>query len=201
MAVPYIDTPRTDAGNATFMTNGGAHLDALSVEASFASPSKDHDLIKTIQNSRRGTSLKTPRVRAPFADRRNLPTAALPKGEFTPLMKSVTKNNFLRGPSGTVRGVPQTPAFIKDGYKSNGETPVLPRLDHSAIDGERTSSSVGGDDQGMPVPQIASSSAQSTPLAVLPRRDGEGALVQDGNVMTLREQENVSLISAAITLM
>jgi hypothetical protein len=47
------------------------------------------------------------------------------------------------------------------------------------------------DEQATPVPQ-AGSSVQSTPLPVLPGRDGNEGLLGDGqNMMTLREQENV----------
>jgi hypothetical protein len=43
-----------------------------------------------------------------------------------------------------------------------------------------------------PLPQVASSSAQSTPLPMLPGRDGGGVLNDGQNMMTLKEQEKVS---------
>ncbi|EEP81973.1 predicted protein [Uncinocarpus reesii 1704] len=46
-------------------------------------------------------------------------------------------------------------------------------------------------DDATPVPQVASSSPQSTPLPLLPARNGSGGFVRDENMMTLREQENV----------
>src|SRR5436190_24262094 len=112
MPLPYIDTPRTEVdGNATFMTNAFRsaarnNLSALdSVENSFQSPSKDLDLVKTLgSNSHRKRSdinLRTLRVsgapipRNVLHDRRNPPAASQPKEQFTPLMKSVTKNNLL----------------------------------------------------------------------------------------------------------
>jgi hypothetical protein len=189
MAAHYIETPRTDAGtgNATFMTNGlpTHRLSVMSIEQSFQSPSKGNndDLLKP----RNGLDLKTPRTRMPFGDRRNVQVA--PKNEFTPLMKSVTKTNFLRG-------APETPAYLRDGYRSNGATPGLPRLESSAlIDGEHT----GSDVDATPVPNIESSSAQDTPLAVLPRRDGGGVVLgngEDGAGMTLREQEKAGCLRA-----
>ena len=182
-----LETPRTEAGNATFMTNGH-NLEDFSVENSFIAPAKNDDLLQHARNGR-GLNLKTPRARNPLADRRNLPN--VPKtGEFTPLLKSVAKKNFIRG--NAARGVPQTPAFLKDGYKG-GETPALPGTDSSRIYGEETGSLAGGDDENTPVPQVASSSAQSTPLA-LPQRDAGGVLTAEGNALTLREQENVGLL-------
>ena len=85
----------------------------------------------------------------------------------------------------------QTPSFM--GNSSRVEpTPALPRMgDDSHIHGERTSSSTGDVADETPMPNAISSSAQSTPLAQLPGRDGRGGVVGDGNMMTLREQENV----------
>ena len=187
----YVETPRTDAGNATFMTNGH-NLEDFSVENSFVAPSKTDNLLQQMRNGR-GLNLNTPRTRNPLADRRNLPNAPKP-GEFTPLLKSVAKKNLTR--SHTVRGVPQTPAFLKDSYRG-GDTPALPGTDSSRIYGDETGSLAGGDDGGTPVPQVASSSAQSTPLA-LPQRDAGGVLTAEGNALTLREQENVRFLGYAM---
>ncbi|KAL2003290.1 hypothetical protein VTN02DRAFT_4411 [Thermoascus thermophilus] len=198
MAKPYIDTPRTEIdGNATYLTNGlrsaaRGNLSALdSVENSFQIPEKDEDIIKTIENGRRrssgnGFSLRTPRAgsgpkstRNALHDRRNLPTQAPPKGEFTPLMKSATKNNFFRTLSAA-----RTPAYLRQSYRSNRNTPGLPTMDESEYD-------EGTLDDATPVPQVASSSAQSTPLPNLPGRDGGGVLNDGQNMMTLKEQEKI----------
>ena len=187
----YIETPQTDAGNATFMTNGQI-LDDFSVENSFVAPSKGNDdLLQQMRNGR-GLNLKTPRTRNPLADRRNLPNAPRP-GEFTPLLKSVAKNNINR--NNKSKGAPQTPAFLKDGYKG-ADTPALPGVESSRIYGEETGSLGGDMEDATPVPQVASSSAQSTPLA-LPQRDAGGVLTSEGNAMTLREQENVCLLASS----
>jgi hypothetical protein len=211
MPLPYIDTPRTEVdGNATYLTNGfrSAHrgnLSALdSVENSFQTPSKDDDIIKDLENQRRGSTgvnLSTPRAgsgvgsrlsRSILNDRRNLPTAGPPKGEFTPMMKSATRNNFLRNLSAArTSGVPKTPAYLKGGYQSNRNTPGLPPMDMTDIYEEGATGSMAVDDV-TPLPQVASSSAQSTPLPSLPRRDGAGGIVDDGqNMLSLKEQENV----------
>ena len=181
----YIETPRTDAGNATFMTNGH-NFEDFSVENSFVAPPKGDGQNLQHRRTARGLNLRTPRARNPLVERRNPPNVPRP-GEFTPLLKSVTKNNFNR--NNKSNGVPQTPAFLKDGYKG-ADTPALPGAESSRIYGEETGSLTGADDDGTPVPQVVSSSAQSTPLA-LPNRDAGGVLTAEGNAMTLREQENV----------
>lgn len=184
----YIDTPQTTA-DKSYLSNGLGRLAELSPEKSFMSPGKGQDLVQGIRNGR-GLSLKTPKpsARDPL---RLLPNGAATRGEFTPLMMSVTKKNHLRRASGA-RVAPQTPS-IKETSILNGPTPALPTMgDDSRTYDERTSSSAGDAANETAMPQGASSSAQSTPLAQLPGRDGRGAVVGDGNIMTLREQENVS---------
>ncbi|OJD27497.1 hypothetical protein ACJ73_01110 [Blastomyces percursus] len=203
MTLPYIDTPRTEIdGNATYLTNGFRsvgrnNLSALdSVENSFQSPSKDHDLIKGIETGRSRKrsefSLKTPRAgsrlnptRNALHDRHNLPIIPPPKGEFTPMLNSVARNNFIRhNNSMRRRSGPKTPAALR--YHSNRNTPGLPDMDVTRYGDDSTN--LDGDPT--PVPRIASSSAQSTPLPTLPGRNGN--VVGDGhNMMTLKEQENV----------
>ncbi|PYI07509.1 spindle-pole body protein [Aspergillus sclerotiicarbonarius CBS 121057] len=198
MAYPYIDTPRTEIdGNATYLTGyrsvGRPNLTALdSVENSFATPSKDDDVLKGFGEGRRRTSgsfkINTPRAgsgpkstRSALNSRHQLPTAALAKGEFTPLMRSATKNNFLKNMT-TTRG-PKTPGHIGRSYLSNGNTPGLPAMEMTDIDEEDAT-----DDQPTPVPQVASSSVQSTPLPGLSRN---GGVLNQGNNMTLKEQEKM----------
>lgn len=197
MPYPYIDTPRTEVdGNATYLTNGNrsagrTHLSALdSVENSFQSPSKDEDIVKVIQDGRKrnsgGFKLTTPRAGTgpktsrSALDKRQLPTAAPAKGEFTPLMQSATRNNMKNMLGARGGGGPKTPSYLKSNYRSNQNTPGLPEMSamHEAED---------TGDQATPVPQIASSSAQSTPL---PKT---GGLLNDGQNMTLKEQEKVTV--------
>ncbi len=185
----YLDTPGTEA-DATYMTNGH-NLENLSIENSILSPlkRKDGGLIDHIRAGR-DISLKTPRARVPFADRRNLP--AVPgRVEFTPLLQSVARKNLQR--QGKLSGAPETPAFLKSSYQGS-DSPALPGVDQSGVYGSDLGSSLLGDNDGTPIPQVTSSSAQSTPFAVLPKRDAAGILADQGNVMTLREQENVRII-------
>lgn len=180
----YIETPHTDAGNATYMSNA-YNLENFSVENSILSPSKNKDDLISQLRTGRGISLKTPRSRVPFTDRLNIPRAT--QGEFTPLLKSAVKNNLLRKENRG--GAPKTPAFLKHGYK-DANSPALPAREVSTLYDDDTGSSGAGDGGPTPAPNI-SSSAQSTPLAVLPGRNAGGVLADHGNVMTLREQENV----------
>lgn len=182
----YIETPRTDAGNATYMSNA-PNFENFSIENSLLSPLKrKDDLISQMRNGR-GLTLKTPRARVPFSDRRNLP--GVPgRGEFTPLLQSVAKKNLER--NNKLSGGPETPAFLKASYQG-GNTPALPGADVSAAYASDFGSSVLVDGEATPMPQVASSSAQSTPLAALPKRDATGVLTDQGNLMTLREQETV----------
>ena len=183
-----IETPRTDAGNATLMSN--SHALNFSAENSLLSPikraRKSEDIISLMRNER-GTSLRTPRPRAVLADRKN-PPAASRLGEFTPLIRSVTKNELEERKKA---GGLETPAFLKTTYQG-GNSPALP-VETSAMYASDFGSSMIAPNGSTPIPQVASSSMQSTPLAVLPKRDATGVLTDQGNVMTLREQEGVSL--------
>lgn len=183
----YIETPRTDAGNATYMTNSH-DIENFSMEPSLQSPLKRKDDIVSQLRTGRGISLKTPRARVPLADRRNLPGR-----EFTPLLQSVARKKLER--NGKLRGAPETPVYLMASYQG-GDSPALPGGDVSGVYGSDMGSSVLGDGEGTTMPQVASSSAQSTPLAVLPKRDAAGVLTDQGNMMTLREQENVSVVTA-----
>ena len=175
----YIETPRTDAGNLTI----GQDIEGLSIEDSFLSPLKRQRSIPADRIGKTG-KLDAARSRTPFTDRRNFPTLRQDgaQAEFTPLLKSVAKKNLLLGKE---NALPQTPAFLRNGINSN-QSPALPAAESSVLYGDDTVSSMNGN--GTPAPQV-SSSAQSTPLAV-PR--GEGVLTEQGNILTLREQESVS---------
>ena len=184
MPAPYIPTPKTN--DASYISTQLERLGELSPEKSFVH-AQNGDLITQMRNARNtGVSLKTPRpnARDPL---RLLPNGNQGKSEFTPLMQSVTKKNIARRLSSRKSGGPQTPAFLKNGYV-NGATPGLPELSH--LHSEHTSSSAGNANDLTPLPHNVSSSAQSTPLAQLPPRNG-GAAVNDGNMMTLREQEGI----------
>ncbi|KAJ5094463.1 hypothetical protein N7456_010324 [Penicillium angulare] len=198
MAFPYIDTPRTEIdGNATYLTNGfrsvgRTHLSALdSVENSFHTPSKNNDVIKGFDNGRRRVSDSnkgTPRAsnnqKSTRSALRHLPAAGPATGEFTPLMRSATKNNYLKNAS-TTRGADglKTPGFLRETSRI-AHTPGLPPIDMSDIYEEDATA-----DEPTPLPQAASSSVQSTPLPGLSRNTG--GILGDGKNMTLKEQERI----------
>lgn len=90
-------------------------------------------------------------------------------------------------------GVPKTPAYLKDGYRSNGNTPGLPAMDATNIyeDGGTTSMAM---DDITPLPQVASSSPNGTPLPSFSRKGGAGGVLDtDQNMLSLKEQENVRI--------
>jgi predicted nucleic acid-binding Zn-ribbon protein len=185
--VTGLDTPRTNLGDATYLTSQPLDFD-ISQEQSFQPPSKDsNNLVQQLQNGRRGAvNLKTPRSRVVLNDRRNLP-AALAGGEFTPLLKSATRNSALRNGK---ENVVQTPAFLKPGGLDNipEDFSPLPQMGSSIYGRDSRNASYMA---GTPMSHIDSSSTASTPLALLPRRNEGPGILQDGNQLSLREQENV----------
>jgi hypothetical protein len=179
-----LETPRSSGGDATYLTNQQLDFD-ITQEPSFQSPSKDgNNLISQLQKGRRGINLKTPRSRVALGERRNLPPG-LAGGEFTPLLKSATRNSALRAGK---ENVPQTPAFLKPGGLGSILEDVTPLPANSSVYGGSRNGSYMVD---TPAPQIDSSSTASTPMAMLPRRNEGPGVLQDGNQMSLREQENV----------
>ncbi|KAM0322429.1 hypothetical protein ACHAQA_009496 [Verticillium albo-atrum] len=169
-----LDTPGTNMGDATYLDRQ-PEFD-MSQEVSFQSPAKDKNIFQQLRNGR--PNLRTPRGRGPLADRRNLP---LQGAEFTPMLKSATRNSARRAAFGKENGaIPATPALDRI---EEDLTPI-PNADASMY--SRNASYVDNT-----LPQVDISSANSTPLVPLPRRgDGKGPL-QDGNQLSLREQENV----------
>ncbi|KAG0647301.1 Spindle pole body pcp1 [Hyphodiscus hymeniophilus] len=177
-----LDTPRTNLGDATYLSTQQLDFD-ISQEQSFQSPSKDNNnLLQQLQNGRRGAiNLKTPRSRVALGDRRNVPA-----GEFTPLLKSATRNSALRNGKENVLA---TPGFLRAGGLQNipEDLSPLPVMGSSIYGGSQNGSYMAG----TPLPHIDSSSTASTPMALLPRRNEGPGVLQDGNQLSLREQENV----------
>ena len=181
----YLEIPQTDAGNAAYLINGN-NIENLSMEESFLSPLKKQDNLVSHMRSKKGLDLKTPRSRTPLVDRPN--SSKLPaQTEFTPLLQSVPKHNLFR--SGRQNRAPQTPAFLKHGYKAK-DSPAL-ETGESYVYGDESVSSVGSDYREPPEIPTASSSTQSTPLAVVPKRNGIG--LDRIGALPLREQEEVRI--------
>ncbi|KAK4184453.1 hypothetical protein QBC35DRAFT_505917 [Podospora australis] len=173
-----LDTPRTNVGDATYL---GRQPDFdISQELSFQSPSKDGNLLQQLRNGNRPT-LKTPRGnKGPLTDRVNLPGG----NEFTPLLKSATRNSARRYGVGKENANGRaTPNFL--GRIDEDMTP-MPAGETSMYVGSRNTSSI----EHTPLPEVDSSSIASTPLVMRRRDTGKGPL-EDGNQLSLREQEHV----------
>lgn len=193
MAVPYIDTPRTEVdANATFLDRGfrSATRNNLSVldelEDSFQSPSKDGDLLKIVDNNRKRENFKTPkgavsRSKIPL-NKRHIPAFGNGNGEFTPLMNSVSKNHLSRSQSHSIL---ETPAPSRRSRPIFSTTPGPEGVTNFG-DASDTS-----EVQATPFPQVAGSSVQSSPFPHLPGQDGN--IVGDGQMLTLKEQEKVRI--------
>ncbi|KAM0195580.1 hypothetical protein ACHAPQ_001875 [Fusarium lateritium] len=176
-----LDTPRTNVGDATYL--GQPDFGDITQEASFQSPPKEDNLLQQLRNGRsNGINLRTPRQRGPLADRRNLPPS-VGGAEFTPLLKSATRNSVRRFGKENGTAVPNTPALDKI---DEGDLTPVPRGDTSIYLGSRNQSYMENT-----IPEVDTSSAASTPLAVPRRRGGDKGPLQDGNQLSLREQENV----------
>lgn len=178
-----LDTPRTNVGDATYLSRAPDFAD-ISQEASFRSPGKDGNLLQQLRNGRsHGISLRTPRQRGPLSDRQNLPPS-VGGAEFTPLLKSATRNAInLQGKENPGRGQ-YSPGL--GGMEEDGDLTPVARIDTSIYPGSHNRSYMD-----RTLPQADGSSVASTPLALPRRRGGDGGPLDDGNQLSLREQENV----------
>jgi len=189
MAAPYINTPATERGDATSLL---AHDIDFSFAQPFGSPSKNpaenlRNQMRGMRGQTRQQTMQTPRVRNALVDKRN--AGGMKQQEFTPLLKSAQRNQMLqrsRLEDKENAGVPDTPAAFRSSYASQSE--ALP-VNSSMLDGEHTGSSANAAGEDTPVAPVASSSMMdSTPMPQLPKR-GEGGVLDQGNVLTLRDQE------------
>lgn len=215
MAAPYIHTPATDRGDATTLSATHLHPLDFSFAQPFGSPSKDpaqnlRDHMKGMRNhnNKNNKNMQTPRIRHALVDRSraHAPNGMLGAGkhEFTPLLKSAQRNRVLLrgieeeekennglGRSGA-GNVPETPAAFRSSYASEGGTQLPGQLNSSIAsimeDEEYTGSSGGRRGVG-PTPGVESSSMlSSTPIPTI-RGGGGTAVLDQGNVLTLRDQE------------
>ena len=171
----YLDTPHTDTGNHTYLCDGHD----VRIDNSFISPLKRKDNLILQMRSKNGVPIRTPRARQPLVDCHSLPQA---QAEFTPLLKSALKGNHLK----KARVKSQTPSIARSGT----ESPISRTFNGSEHDaeGQHSFAHLTGDDTS--IPPVTSSSVQSTPLAA-PSRESHGVIIDKGNKLTLKEQENV----------
>lgn len=174
-----LDTPRTNIGDATYLSRA-PDFD-ITQEPSFQSPSKEPNVFQSLRNGGARPSLRTPRgqrSRAPFGDKMNLP-GGIGGAEFTPLLKSATRNSARRR-SGKENGL-TTPALGKIQEDITplqaGESSMYRSRDAPTLD--RT-----------PLPDIDSDSTAETP-SIMKRGAHKGGPLQDGQQLSLREQESV----------
>lgn len=186
----FVESPHTDPVGATFVGNGTG-IDDLSMEMSFHSPKKRRNEIFSQSRNKSHNYLKTVGSRNNLAQRPNF-AGNRGSGEFTPLLKSVTKKAVLHGKQTAL--VPQTPAFLRNDYAPRDSPDLMPP-DSSELLNSDTESDLGVRAEQYPLSNVASSSTQCTPVAVLPLASGDRILDEQRNLMTLREQENACLLS------
>ena len=180
----YVDSPRTDA---TTLEHAVA-IDDVSMEMSFHSPKRRGNDLLSQMRSTGHAYLRTPSSRNILAERSNFRENRY-SGEFTPLLKSHAKKTVFRGKENAF--LPQTPAFLR--ANQTNDSPDLRPPETSGVFHSDTESEIGTQTGRDPLPIVASSSTHSTPVAVLPHASGDRMLDDQRNLMTLREQENVSL--------
>ncbi|KAF3922652.1 hypothetical protein ABW21_db0202048 [Orbilia brochopaga] len=175
------------------MTSAAFNSPKFSPEKTFVQPREDNLLragaIGNKNQPKRGLSIGAPKSalnittpsRQPLGDRTNRKSASA--GEFTPLLKSVHKNNLNNNIDAKINAaVARTPMSLKHMETYVGGTPQLPRGDSSGIDASSYN------DENTPLaPQQEDSSDVSTPI---PRISGKGGVLDDGQ-LTLREQEKI----------
>ncbi|ETS85513.1 hypothetical protein PFICI_03538 [Pestalotiopsis fici W106-1] len=180
-----LDTPRTNVGDATYMDRE-PDFD-MTQEPSFQSPAKDNNILHQMRNGRSGAvNLRTPRAsRAALTDRRNQLPQGIGGNEFTPMLKSATRNSARK--------------FGKENRKRNSTPGALNRIvEDMDMTNVAVESSLYGPSRGSnsyidatPMPHVDDSSIASTPMVLPPRRGADKGPLNDGNQLSLREQENV----------
>ncbi|KAF3763704.1 hypothetical protein M406DRAFT_261998, partial [Cryphonectria parasitica EP155] len=177
-----LDTPRTNLGDATYLDRQ-PDLD-ITQEPSFQSPSKEPNVFQSLHNGNGRPTLRTPRgknsSRAPFGDRINIPNG-IGGAEFTPLLKSATRNSARRR-AGKENGL-VTPAL---GKIDEDRTPI--QVGESSV--YRSSREPSYLDR-TPLPDPDSDSTASTPMIMRRGKTVNRGPLQDGQQLSLREQEGV----------
>ena len=182
----FLGTPLTEAGNATFLTNGH-NIDELSLEHSFLSPKKrDHVLVNELRK-KRGKALRAPAIPTTVSTQPALP-AKWRSGEFTPLLKSTSKRQPFVGRSDSsgakLMARPKATAVKCKSF-------TAPKPESSCLYESESDQSKSLRDAALPLGAPLGSSVASTPLAVPHARKSDGSHDNPPNQMSLREQEMV----------
>lgn len=181
MAPPYLNTPRTDVNETILSPDKRIGFD--SEIASFIAPPNADQIHPSNGQAFASRTLMTPVARAPLARRRHLNA----KPEFTPLLKSAAKNRMFRDNDSKENPDVSTPGGSRLRMSVGASSPAFP--DHSVM----VDSSVTGMDHTPVIHE--SSSSMSTPIPMMPRKGELGLGNADGNILSLKEQEAVSLPS------
>lgn len=186
-----IQTPRSE-GHQTLNSVNEEDFSLGSAEPSFISPNKLKNKPPVPQQKPDFMArLQKPTGSTPLAEiknpNQNRPPVRLAKQEFTPMLKSVTKSNFLK------RGMfAQTPSKLRHAFGKSASTSNLPDMAEMDMEGGSGDFSVMPDDDGSPTQnekELAEMSNASVSGINLPARSPGSA---DGAaMMTLREQEKV----------
>jgi hypothetical protein len=179
-----IQTPRSET--QTINSINPDELTFGSQEASFVSPSKLAKQQHQTPAQQFLSRLTKPTGNTPLGEiKNNARPARIGKNEFTPMLKSVTKNQFMK--RGLSMG--QTPSKLRNGFGKSASTSNLPEMaEMESVDFSR----ISGEDDGSPTQnenELAEMSSASVSGLKLPQRSpgsNEGAAI-----MTLREQEKV----------
>ena len=187
----FLETPRTEAGNATLLMSGH-HIDDLSFEHSFQSPKKrQHGLVQDLRKQRGILSTTSDPVLL-LSRRPDLDSARRP-GEFTPLLKSASKRDQLAGKGAPAVAKPMRHTRSGLAIPSNDEAQ---QLESSVVYATEHEDSKTSQDAARPLQLDLESSAVSTPLAV-PHARGVSSERNDQPHLSLREQEKASHDSAS----
>ncbi|KAM0811953.1 putative Centrosomin N-terminal motif 1 domain-containing protein [Seiridium cardinale] len=181
-----LDTPRTNAGDATYLDRQ-PDFD-MTQEPSFQSPVKDNNILHQLRNGRSGAvNLRTPRAsRAALTDRQNKLPQGIGGAEFTPMLKNATRNSARKYGKENRNGL-ATPAALGKIDEDMDMTSIP--VESSLYGPSRGSNSYM---DATPMPHVADDSTMdSTPVVLPPRRGADRGPLNDGNQLSLREQENV----------
>ena len=176
-----IQTPRSEAAGESLNSLNAEDISFGSQEASFVSPSKQKAQQEQQPQQKFLARLQQQTGATPLGEIKNN-VRPLRKNEFTPLLKSVTKNQFLKNGFAA-----QSPSKLRMGLHKAASTSDLREVTEMMsqisgagdMDGERTQ-----DEKG-----LADMSSASVSFQKLPGRSPGSA---DGAaLLTLREQEKV----------
>jgi len=186
-----IQTPRSEGPSVPSLNEDDISFG--SAEASWVSPSKlKQQQQPTLKAGNFISRLTKPTGSTPLAEIKNIPLP-LHKTEFTPLLKSVAKNQLMK------RAFVQTPSKLRHGFGKSASTSDLPGL-AAAQDGSAEFSILPDDDASAIQNEndLVEMSKASVSGITLPSRSPGSA---DGAaLLTLREQEKVLLKSGPVKI-